>query len=118
MNKRPVIAVTCGEPAGVGPEIALRACWALREQVCSVLIGDAAFLALLAADIDPAITLKALSWEALQHQGLPDFGNEVLTVIDCPLVAPVMPGTLDPRNGRAVLQSLDVAIAGARQNTF
>ena len=48
---RPTIAVTCGEPAGIGPEISLRAAWALRDEIGCVLIGDAAFLAALAADM-------------------------------------------------------------------
>ncbi|HBI68494.1 MAG TPA: 4-hydroxythreonine-4-phosphate dehydrogenase, partial [Massilia sp.] len=29
---RPALALTVGEPAGIGPEIAIRAAWALREQ--------------------------------------------------------------------------------------
>jgi len=41
---RPTIAITCGEPAGIGPEISLRAAWELRTTVNSVLIGDAALL--------------------------------------------------------------------------
>jgi hypothetical protein len=38
----PTLAITIGEPAGIGPEIALRAAWALREAVRCVLVGDAA----------------------------------------------------------------------------
>jgi 4-hydroxythreonine-4-phosphate dehydrogenase len=39
MTRAPV-AITCGEPAGVGPEIALKAWAALRETVPMVWIGD------------------------------------------------------------------------------
>jgi 4-hydroxythreonine-4-phosphate dehydrogenase len=28
---RPVLAITTGEPAGIGPEISIRAAWALRD---------------------------------------------------------------------------------------
>ena len=114
----PIIAITCGEPAGIGPEIALRAAWTLRAQLRCVLVGDAAQLAMLAQDIDPAIRVRALSFMALQNQGLPDFGADALTVIDVPLAVPVEPGRLDARNGKAVLQMLDTAIAGARQQLF
>lgn len=118
MNKRPTIAITCGEPAGIGPEISIRAAWELRADVKSVLIGDAAFLAMLAAEINPAIRLSALSLQAVRQDGLPCFPRDQLAVIDCPLNAPVVAGTLDAKNGRAVLQTLDIAIEGAMQRYF
>lgn len=115
MPRLPVIALTVGEPAGIGPEISLRAAWQLRHEVRPLLIGDAAYLAMLAHEIDPAINLMGLSLQALRNQGLPACGAERLTVIDCPLAAHVVAGQLDPRNGRAVLQTLDVAIECAQQ---
>lgn len=118
MSKRPTIAITCGEPAGIGPEISIRAAWELRCDIRSVLIGDAAFLSMLAAEISPAIQLSAISLQAVESDGLPDFPRDRIAVIDCPLHAPVVAGRLDARNGRAVLQTLDVAIAGALQRRF
>jgi 4-hydroxythreonine-4-phosphate dehydrogenase len=118
VSKRPTIAITCGEPAGIGPEISLRAAWEMRASVKSVLIGDAALLSLIASDIDPAVRLSALTIQAVRHGGLPDYPVDQLTVIDCPLAEPAVPGKLDARNGRAVLQALDVAIEGARQGRF
>jgi 4-hydroxythreonine-4-phosphate dehydrogenase len=118
MNARPTIAITCGEPAGIGPEIALKAAWELRACVNSVLIGDSAFLSLAAADIDPAIRLMALSPQALRNNGLPALSTDRLAVVDCPLSVPVVPGKLDARNGKAVLQTLDIAIEGALQRWF
>lgn len=118
MEMRPTIAITCGEPAGIGPEIAVRAAWEMRRSVRSVLIGDAALLALLASEIDPAIRLSALTIPAVQHGGLPHYPIDQLIVIDCPLAEPAEPGKLDKRNGRAVLQMLDVAIEGALQGSF
>ena len=38
------VALSCGEPAGVGPELALRAWEALRDRVPFFLIGDAGHL--------------------------------------------------------------------------
>jgi 4-hydroxythreonine-4-phosphate dehydrogenase len=110
---RPSLALTVGEPAGIGPEISIRAAWALRHQARCVLVGDAAFLALTASLIDPAIRLSAISTLALRHSGLPHFGPDVIPVIDVPLDAHVVPGRLDARNGRAVLATLDLAIEGA-----
>jgi len=115
---RPAIAVTTGEPAGIGPEIALRAAWALRRQVNCVLLGDAAFLALTASLFDPDIKVAALSTMALRHGGLPQFGPDRLIVIDVPLAAHVTPGVLDAANGRAVLATLDLAVEGINAGWF
>ena len=115
---RPVLAVTCGEPAGIGPEVAIKAAWQLRAEINSVLIGDAAFLAMIAAEIDPQISLVALSQQALRNDGLPNFSHDQIAVIDCQLDAHVQPGHLDARNGRAVLRTLDIAINGAQQGMF
>jgi 4-hydroxythreonine-4-phosphate dehydrogenase len=117
-GRRPTLAVTVGEPAGIGPEISIRAAWALRESANCVLVGDAAFLALTASLIDPAIRLSALSIQALRNGGLPHFGQDRLAVVDVPLAAHVVPGTLDAANGRAVLDTLDLAIEGAQAGWF
>lgn len=117
-STRPTIAITSGEPAGIGPEIAVRAAWELRKNVNSVLIGDSAFLSMTAAAIDPSIRLTALSVQAVRNAGLPHFPSGQIAVIDCPLAEPVVPGQLDARNGRNVLQMLDIAIEGAVQRWF
>lgn len=90
---RPRIAITCGEPAGIGPEIALRAALQTQAFADCVLLGDAAQLRAMAAQIAP--------------QGAP------LNIIDCPLAEPALAGRLNARNGAAVLQTLDKAIAAA-----
>lgn len=116
--KRPVLAITCGEPAGIGSEIALKAAWALRDTVRCVLIGDAAYLSQTAHALGDDIAISAISTLAVNNTGLPDFPGDRLTVIDCPVVDPIVPGQLNPRNGRAVLQALDIAIDGALKKRF
>lgn len=118
LQRRPVLAITCGEPAGIGPEVSIKAAWQLRADINGVLIGDAAFLAMIAAEMDPHIRLVALSQQALGNNGLPDFPQDRIAVIDCPFDAHVQPGRLDPHNGRAVLRMLDIAIDGAQQGIF
>jgi len=115
---RPTLAVTVGEPAGIGPEIAIRAAWSQRADARCVLVGDAAFLAMTAHAIDPAIRLSAISTLALRHSGLPHFGPDIIPVIDVPLAAHVTPGQLDAANGRAVLATLDLAIEGVGARWF
>jgi 4-hydroxythreonine-4-phosphate dehydrogenase len=117
-DRRPVIAVTCGEPAGIGPEISLRAAWQLRERFDCVLIGDSALLSMYAAEIDAGIDLLALSAAALRHSGLPRAPKDRLLVIDTPLARHVVPGRLDAGNGRHVLALLDLAIEGASRGRF
>jgi len=114
MNKQ-LLAITVGEPAGIGPEIALRAAWQMREQCRPVLIGDMLFLGQLAQKIDPAITLQQLdSFDQLIHKP----AITALQVLHSPLAVAVTPGQCDSRNGLAVLATLDLAIDGAMQGKF
>jgi 4-hydroxythreonine-4-phosphate dehydrogenase len=115
---RPAVAITTGEPAGIGPEIAIRAAWAMRHEVNAVLVGDAAFLAMTAAAIDPAIRISAISTMAARNAGLPHFGADRLCALDIPLGAHVQPGVLDKENGRYVLATLDAAIEGIAAGWF
>lgn len=101
----PTIAITIGEPAGIGPEIALRAAWQQRHQCRPILIGDVDFLRTIAQQIDPALTINS------------DAENS-LTVLHVPLAHAVVPGQLDACNGLAVLATLDTAIEGALQGKF
>lgn len=111
MNK-PLLAITVGEPAGIGPEISLRSAWLMRDVCRPVLVGDFHFLSQLAQRIDPAIQLRLV----YQFDQTMQSANE-LPVLHSPLAVPVIPGTCDARNGLAVLATLDLAIAAALQGT-
>ena len=119
----PVIAITVGEPAGIGPEISLIAAWQVRQQCRPVLIGDPAFLLALAHRINPEIRLISVAgltelaalMAAEQHGTQHDTQAEALWVLSCPLSVPVVPGVADHRNGLAVLSTLDLAIAATTQ---
>ena len=95
---RPRLALTTGEPAGIGPEIALAAL-APPLSADITLIGDS--------------TLLAERGAATQRQ-LPDS----LHIEHIALAAPAHPGKLDVRNARYVLDTLDVAIDGCRAGRF
>ena len=93
-RRPPTIAVTTGEPAGIGPEL----CVALLAEPweCQlVLIGDRSML------------------ERLAGRTLPDS-----CVIHVPLDAPSSPGRLDPANARYVLAVLDRAVDGCLDGRF
>ncbi len=110
----PRIAITCGEPAGVGPEISVRA--ALEVTDCEiVLIGDAIQIADLLTHLSPLTELHSIQVDELATSSR-SAGR--ISVIDCPLAARPVPGKLDHRNGRSVLNTLDVAIDGALHQQF
>jgi len=107
------IALTPGEPAGIGPDL----CLMLAQQPlpCEpVAIADPGLLrdraALLGLDID----IRELDPTSPPQPHRP--GR--LSVWPVSLAAPVRPGHLDPRNARYVLHCLDVAIDGCRDGRF
>jgi 4-hydroxythreonine-4-phosphate dehydrogenase len=104
MNARPRLALTCGEPAGIGPDLC-------------VMIGAAATS--LGADCE----IHCLADESLLRQraaqlGLPFPAGNGFHVRHLPLAAPVTPGRLDARNSRWVLSLLDAALAGCRSGEY
>ncbi|QOD83257.1 4-hydroxythreonine-4-phosphate dehydrogenase PdxA [Chromobacterium haemolyticum] len=106
----PVLAVTTGEPAGAGPDLALR----LTEAGIGsryVLIGDKAMLAARARQLGLPLPLHDYAPGA----PAPTQGLEICHV---PLAAPAVPGRLDPANAGYVLATLDRAIDGCLAGEF
>ncbi len=112
----PVIAVTAGEPAGIGPELCLRLCEQSGERpaarrVRPVVLADRALLAERAGRMKIAGRLR--DW----CPGLaPEPGT--LDVLHFPLSVPSTPGQLAPANARYVLNLLDRAVAGCLSGEF
>jgi 4-hydroxythreonine-4-phosphate dehydrogenase len=113
----PLLAITVGEPAGIGPEISLHAAWKMRDVCQPVLIGDVHFLRKLAHQLDPSIELIQID-NLTQLANTPPASDGAMLVLHYPLVNPVVPGKCDAGNGLAVLATLDLAIAGAQAKTF
>ncbi|MET3122270.1 4-hydroxythreonine-4-phosphate dehydrogenase [Oxalobacteraceae bacterium GrIS 2.11] len=111
---KPLLAITVGEPAGIGPEISLRAAWQMRDVCRPVLIGDIHFLQHLAYQLDPAMLLQQI--DSLDMLAITP--EAAMLVLHTPLACPVFAGKCDPRNSLAVLATLDLAIAGAQQGLF
>ena len=108
-----MLAITVGEPAGIGPEISLRCAWQMQTQCVPILIGDFHFLHSLAHQIDPSMELVRVD-----HVDQLSGSASKLQVLHSALAAPVQPGSTDARNGRSVLATLDLAIGGAMQGRF
>ena len=109
-SSRPLIAVTSGEPAGVGPEL----CAGLAQRrwpVRPVVIGDLALIRERAVSIGEPIPVVEFEPHAQPSEG-------VLEVLHVPLAAASRPSRLDPANANYVLATLDQAIDGCLAGRF
>lgn len=107
---QPIIAITSGEPAGVGPEL----CAALAQRhwpARLVVIGDRDLIAQRMAMISSHVGLRPFQRENIALPG-------TLEVLHIPLEAPSEPGVLNPANARYVLKVLDRAIDGCVSGRF
>jgi len=107
---QPLIAVTSGEPAGIGPELCLRLA-ELSAGARPVLLADRALLKQRAAALGLHVTLRDY-----QPGEPPQTG--ALDVLHVPLIRPALAGRLDPANGPYVLALLDRALAGCETGEF
>jgi 4-hydroxythreonine-4-phosphate dehydrogenase len=107
--RTPRIALTLGEPAGVGPELVARI--AQRDWTAElVAVGDGPLLRARAAALGLPLEL-----EALDADGEPQPHRAgALKLIEVPLAAAAVPGRLDPRNAPAVVAMLDAAAEACR----
>ena len=107
MKEMPCIAVTAGEPAGIGPDLcALLAGRTFAARL--VLVGDRTV-------IETRARLRGLA------AAMPDYaaeGGAGVSVLHIPTAAPVTAGRLDPANGLHVLALLDRALAGCQSGEF
>ena len=105
-----LLAVTAGEPAGIGPELCLALAgteWAERI----VVIGDPDLLAERAAAIGKTVRLD------IYDPGRPGNAGS-LRVLPLPLGAPATPGRPNPEHARSVLEGLRRGVLGCRSGEF
>jgi 4-hydroxythreonine-4-phosphate dehydrogenase len=110
----PRVALTSGEPAGIGPELCLAL--ALDALPCElVCLGDHALLAQRARALGLPLTLQAYAPAARPAAAhVPG----TLQVLHLPLAVPSLPGHPDPANVPYVLALLERAVAGALSGEF
>ena len=110
----PRIAVTCGEPAGIGYELAAAA--ACRPQAAElVAIGDPALLEQRHAAVAAETPLSTVEWDPRHEPSAHRPGH--LPVDAAPLAQPSRPGSPDPANARSVVDSLRRAVCLAMEGT-
>ncbi len=101
MTGSPPLLLTPGEPAGIGPEIALKAA---LESPGLVLLANAELLGATSARFGQKVELRLIS-----EPGQARCKAGAVNLIDFELATPVVPGQLDPINARYVLETLDAA---------
>ena len=116
MPSMQVIAVTSGEPSGIGPELCLRlvepqARASGQAATRLVVLADRDLLAERARLLDYRVALRDWSPENPPETG-------TLDVLHVPLVSPSLPGRLDAANSPYVLKLLDRALAGCVSGEF
>jgi 4-hydroxythreonine-4-phosphate dehydrogenase len=115
MQRKPILGLTMGDPAGIGPEIIVKA-WAdkeMQQQARFLVIGDAAVIrnALVVARI-------AGNVRAVQSVGAALFGAGALDVLDLHNVdtQSLVVGEVQPQAGQAayeaVVRAAELAMAG------
>jgi 4-hydroxythreonine-4-phosphate dehydrogenase len=104
------LAVTMGDPAGIGPEITLAAWQRLAGRHPFAVIADPDHLAALALSLGRDVPVRAVESMA---EAAAVFAR-ALPVLPERLVAPVVPGSPDPRHAPAIVRSVERAVALAR----
>ena len=111
----PRIALTSGEPAGIGPELCLAL--AAQELPCElVCFGDRALLEERAQLLHSSVSLR--TWQPLPGAARTVHVPGELAVAHLPLAAASVPGRADPANARYVLALLDRAVEGTLAGEF
>ncbi|MGE5240284.1 MAG: 4-hydroxythreonine-4-phosphate dehydrogenase PdxA [Bacteroidota bacterium] len=122
MPKIPVIALTPGEPAGVGPDLCLQL---TPPAGCAlVLIADPAMLEQRARQLQLPFALR--EWSSapgtarLRSRGSKGRASAGAGVFVRPVTTahPVTPGRLDTANAAYVIETLKVAVAGCQSGEF
>jgi len=106
------IALTCGESAGIGPDL----CLAIAQQPRHyplVCLADRTLLQDRARQLRVACTLREY-----EPSRPPTRAAGELTVLHEPLAQPAQAGRLDVRNAPWVLQLIDRAVEGCRRGEF
>lgn len=106
------LALTSGEPAGIGPDL----CVQLAQQ-------ETLYPAVVLADLDLIQTraellklpIRCVTWTPHTPAQL---GGGQLSILPIPAAAPVVPGQLDGRNREYVITLLDEAMVGIKEGRY
>ena len=113
-NTLPRIAITAGEPAGIGLDLcAMLAHQALAADI--LVIADQEALLARAKSLNIQLDLQSYQADQVPYLHL---GNGKLTVLHQATAMPVVAGKLDKANSTYVLNMLSTALKGCQENIF
>jgi 4-hydroxythreonine-4-phosphate dehydrogenase len=112
LRPTPPIALTSGEPAGIGPDLCLAAASQAREWPL-VCLGDRSLLEQRARLLGLELVLRDYEAGAAVERAA---GS--MTLLHQPLATPSVPGRLDRANAAAVLALIDRAVDGCLSGEF
>ena len=103
------VALTCGEPASIAPEITAKAWMALRDSSAATffLIGDNDYFSSRAASAGITIATRKIS-APQEAQGV--FAT-ALPILHRPLAVHPKPGVIDPATAKGVIAAIDEGVA-------
>ncbi|MGD2144677.1 MAG: 4-hydroxythreonine-4-phosphate dehydrogenase PdxA, partial [Anaerolineae bacterium] len=108
MCKRPIVGITMGDPAGIGPEVAAKALARNAVWRCcrALVIGDAGVMIEAVKLVEMAATVHAIA-----NPAAADFELGVLDVLDLATVdlAALRPGRVSASAGRAAVDYVEKA---------
>jgi 4-hydroxy-L-threonine phosphate dehydrogenase PdxA len=109
VSERPIIGITMGDPAGVGPEVTVKAL--ARDEVWDccrpLVVGDAGVLARAVALVEASLLLHSVADVAEAH-----FDPAAPDVLDLHNVDPtaLQPGRVSAAAGRAAVEAVERAV--------
>lgn len=109
----PRLAITCGEPAGIGVDLVLQIAQNALPAQC-VVIADTNALKRRASEL--GLSLKYIAYDASAERQTSNAGEMTVVHIDCP--AEVEAGKLNTANAPYVLETLDTATHGCVSGEF
>jgi 4-hydroxythreonine-4-phosphate dehydrogenase len=110
----PCIALTAGEPAGIGADLCVQLAQTLLPACELVVLADAELLRQRAKQLNLPLTLH--HFDPSKSQPILPKGH--LTILPVALKMPVETGVLNPENSKYVLELLDRATQGCLNKTF
>lgn len=102
------LAITAGEPAGIGPDLCLQL---IQHGQPLVVIGDKALLLQRAAQL-------GIHTQLHDYTAARPYSNGKLSVLHVPLARAAQPGKLDTANAAGVLETLRRAVQGCLSGEF
>ena len=109
----PRIALTSGEPSGIGPDLCIQL--AQYELACElVVIADPELLQQRAQQLNLPLSINRFN----DQQAIKQHISGTLTVLPCQLNAAVECGILNTNNSRYVLQTIEIATKGCLSGLF